>query len=94
MRTLDQELRYQKLELVSSRSLQVPSPLASWKTRLNQVCQGLLQVFTISNEPRIWTRTSKDGQTSWHIYDPVNQRRLTLMSEEEVRVWLDTRHNR
>ncbi|MGK7891587.1 MAG: hypothetical protein AB4042_19840 [Leptolyngbyaceae cyanobacterium] len=94
MRTLDQQIRYQELELVAGRSPRVPHPIKTLATRLGQSAQGVLRWFTPSHDPHIWTTTLKGGQTCWHVYDPVDQQRLTLISEEEVRVWLDNRYNR
>jgi len=93
MRTLDQQIRYQKLELVSSQSLNVPNTIKSWGTGLSQVFQRVLGWFAPSHEPHIWSTTANDGQTCWHIYDPMYQQRLTMVSEEEVRIWLDERYN-
>ncbi|MEM9217710.1 MAG: hypothetical protein AAGD25_25630 [Cyanobacteria bacterium P01_F01_bin.150] len=104
MRTLEQKLSYEKLELIArssatSSSLTKPKPMlkqaSSW---FRNVLSTVVYRLTHGHEPRIWTSTVKSGpnagQTVWHLYDPMTQRRATLLSELEVRCWLDSRYSR
>ena len=98
MRTLEQKLSYEHLELITR-----PSPAATQQNRVKRtigffyrLMSTAMHQLTHSHEPRIWTSTIKTGpnvsQTRWHIYDPMTQQRATLASEAEVRTWLDTRY--
>ena len=45
-----------------------------------------------SNEPRVWQKRDRFGQTYWQVYDPIRDRFARFSSEQEVRQWLEQRH--
>lgn len=102
MRTLEQQLSYEKLELMVdssavSSSIAKRAPLVGRATSLfRSILSTVIYHLTHGHDPRIWTSTIQSGpnagQTIWHLYDPMTQRRATLASEAEVRRWLDTRY--
>ena len=104
MRTLEQQLSYEKLELIArssavSSSLEKRVPMAERATELfRSILSAAIYRLTHSHEPRIWTSTIKSGLNAgemlWHVHDPMTQQRVTLTSEAEVRTWLDTRYYR
>lgn len=99
MRTLDQQLNYEQLELIARHPTPRVPAIAKRATSFFQfLCQSAIHQLTRRNEPRIWTSTIKSGpqtgQKMWHLYDPITQQRQTMASEQEVRHWLDTRYYR
>ena len=44
------------------------------------------------SEPKIIQKTNKKGSLFWQVYDPVTGERKNLVSEQEVREWLDNRY--
>ena len=94
MRTIDQQLRYEELELIS-RCPQVPPTLLKQVTSaLQTIWHHTMDYFTRGDEPRIRMTSTQSGQKIWHLYDPVTQEKVTASSEEEVRFWLETRYYR
>jgi hypothetical protein len=59
---------------------------------LKSIFQLFIPFFTNGNEPRIWTTTDRDGNTTWHAYDPVSDRTRSLDSESEMRIWIEQRY--
>ena len=103
MRTLEQKLTYENLELIARPSSLPPSAAkpATFKRALTffrHLASTAMHQLTHSHEPRIWASTIKSGpnagQTLWHLHDPLTQHRATLASEAEVRTWLETRYYR
>lgn len=52
----------------------------------------LSAAFSASNEPHIWSTTTRTGEPLWHAYDPVNGRSAEFATEEGLRSWLDHRY--
>lgn len=106
MRSLDQQLNYEHLELIARPSSSTPAGVQEPQARLSILKQAAsflqtvaamtMQQLTRSHEPRIWTSIIKSGphagQTQWHVYDPLTHHRAVLSSETDVRVWLDQRY--
>jgi hypothetical protein len=67
-------------------------PQISWGKRMRQLGETILHWMTDSSEPRIWVHRDRHGTELWEIYDPRSQRRAILLSEEDVREWLDNRY--
>jgi hypothetical protein len=44
-----------------------------------------------SAEPQIWQRRDPDERITWNVYDPLTDDSASFDSENEVRVWLDSR---
>ncbi|NEP80029.1 MAG: hypothetical protein F6K39_18805 [Okeania sp. SIO3B3] len=44
------------------------------------------------SEPKIIQKTNKKGSFFWQVYDPVTGERKNLISDQEVREWLDNRY--
>jgi hypothetical protein len=59
---------------------------------LKSIFKLFIPFFTNGNEPRIWTTTDRDGNTTWHAYDPVSDRTTSLDSESEMRIWIEQRY--
>ncbi|HEY9596817.1 MAG TPA: hypothetical protein V6D33_04025 [Cyanophyceae cyanobacterium] len=54
--------------------------------------EHLIDFLKLSDEPRIWKTTDREGITVWRIYDPVSDHAVTLDSEDEIRAWLERRY--
>ncbi|HEY9649105.1 MAG TPA: hypothetical protein V6C95_00470 [Coleofasciculaceae cyanobacterium] len=54
--------------------------------------EHLIDFLKLSNEPRIWKTTDRQGNTVWRVYDPVSDRAVSLESEDEIRSWLEKRY--
>jgi hypothetical protein len=57
-----------------------------------RVLQLVIPVFAGSNEPQLWTTKDRDGNISWHAYDPVSGHSISQNSEDEMRIWLEQRY--
>ena len=58
---------------------------------LNRLGSWLLAFFTDAQQVRIWTKETKAGLV-WYAYDPATQRRVSHVSEADLRVWLEERY--
>lgn len=58
---------------------------------LKRIGSLLLQFFTDSQQVRVWTKETKAG-TVWYAYDPALQTGVSRVSEDDLRVWLEQRH--
>jgi hypothetical protein len=68
---------------------QIKFPLSS---ALKSAFERCVQFFANANEPQIWAKTDRYGNTYWHTYDPVSGRSVSLDSEAEMRAWLEQRY--
>ncbi len=59
---------------------------------LAQTGKALVTFLTGQQQLRIWTKSTKQG-TVWFAYDPALDQRISRCSEEELRLWLESRHN-
>ena len=85
--TLDQQR--QRLERLVNGSQPTPSrPLIRI---LISTGAALMKCLTAEPQIRIWQRT-RNGRQIWFAYDPVTDQKRQFCSEQEVRLWLDTRY--
>lgn len=64
---------------------------AYWPT-MNRFWQSLLAHLDVSEEPRVWRGADQDGKPAWNAYDPVTGQSVHLVSEAELRTWLEELH--
>ena len=90
-------LHRQRLEKLwaptSSTATPAPTAQPAITAWLKQVGTGLLNAMTNSQQLRIWTKITPNG-LQWHAYDPSSGHKFSAQSEEELRIWLETRHQR
>jgi hypothetical protein len=96
MRTSEQLLQYERLELLSDAPKQAQRPFRSrsplpW---LRKIGQWIAARLVSSDEPQVSKIKGSEGHEFWRIYDPVTRITTTLSSEAEVRMWLDQRYYR
>ncbi|QQE64915.1 hypothetical protein GFS31_15990 [Leptolyngbya sp. BL0902] len=66
-----------------------PSRAAEWLHRLWQL---VISHVEISDEPRVWQSQSRDSAPAWNAYDPITGQSVHLVSEVELRRWLEDLH--
>jgi hypothetical protein len=59
---------------------------------LHQIWDSLVKVVANNSDPRITQRCDRQGNTYFHVYDPVSGRSSTFGSPEEIRFWLEERY--
>lgn len=83
---------YRDLELISSQELTPQAKKPNLVAVLGQISNFLIKFLTPSNEPKIRLSRNRYGGMQWNAYDPITGRQACLMSEDEVRIWLDQRY--
>ncbi|HEY9670966.1 MAG TPA: hypothetical protein V6D11_05955 [Waterburya sp.] len=61
---------------------------------INSIWQYIATVFEQRQEPKVWQRCDRYGQTLWYGYDPVTGWSVCRHSEGEIRIWIEERYNR
>lgn len=85
-----------KISNASSHSFNTYLP--NWQVKstiisaLKAGLEHLMDFLKLSDEPRIWKTTDRDGNTVWRAYDPVSDRAIRLDSEDEIRAWIERRY--
>lgn len=69
-----------------------PSSASPTADILRQWAQDLLAFLTGSQQLRIWTKSTKQG-VKWFAYDPASDQRIADCSEDDLRVWLESRYH-
>jgi hypothetical protein len=89
MRTYEQQLNYERLELIPA------AQAASLKTKIASAVKtawrNLIRIFAPGSEPCIYQTSDASGQW-WYVYDPITGDSAWLTSETEVLIWLDSRY--
>jgi hypothetical protein len=65
-----------------------------WSARLRQVWYGLMSRLDVSDEPHVWPTYSAPHPPAWNAYDPITGQSIHLVSESELRIWLEELHYR
>jgi hypothetical protein len=71
---------------LSQRSKRSESKLTHW---LHWVWQSAIKINT---DPQVQQQVDHTGQMSWHVYDPLTDRRFTFFAEDDVYQWLEARY--
>ena len=79
-------------QLTGERSVTSGASTTGQASRWQRWGQTLLNFFAGSLEPRITTRQDRQGAVYYEVYDPIDRRRYTFVSERDVRVWLEERY--
>jgi hypothetical protein len=61
--------------------------------QLRHLWNGFVNAISRNLEPEITEKHDRLGHTYFQVYDPANHKTSTLNSEQEVRAWLDQRHD-
>lgn len=82
-----------------THSYSIPRQSRQWRTAIATITEGirhefshLIQSLAGSREPHVWQRQDASGQLWWHGYDPVSDHHICCTSEEELRIWLESRY--
>lgn len=54
--------------------------------------QRLIESFLGSNELQVWQTYDQFGNHWWHAYDPATGRHTSVVSEQELRTWIEKRY--
>ncbi len=79
----------QKLELISQPALKHKFNQQKLRSWLFHICKSLAKALIGKNEPRIWQKTNRQGDTYWKVYDPATGQTAYFTCEAEVRIWLE-----
>ena len=74
------------------KSSDTSSASSGLSAKLSNLVNSLFVQMTAASEPRIWKRQDADGCTLWNAYDSASDRLVRDVSENELRVWLETRY--
>jgi|GEM_PF-1014197 len=92
-RLVHSEDLYARLELINSEPAQLTARVAvESPSRWQRWGHALFRYFLGSKEPRIVTKTDREGNSCYEVYDPIDRRHYTFGSEHDVRVWLEERY--
>ncbi len=61
-------------------------------SKFKLVWQYLVKALATSLELQVW-QTRCNGCVSWHAYDPITKREAHFGCEEDMRMWIEQRHN-
>ncbi|HIK46157.1 MAG TPA: hypothetical protein IGR64_14935 [Leptolyngbyaceae cyanobacterium M65_K2018_010] len=84
----DVELKRQQLETLIQPQPPTNVLVQGWKNLGNR----FLQFLTAGSELRIWQQACR-GQSIWFAYDPITNQKRSFYSQEDLRIWLDSRYN-
>ncbi|MBD3884616.1 hypothetical protein IFO70_23025 [Phormidium tenue FACHB-886] len=90
MRTQQQRLNYQKLELITTPS-EKRSRAQVFLPIFRNFWNNLLMIFISSDEPQISRAIDAKGELYWRILDPRTGKLIFCNSEQEIRVWMEQR---
>ena len=92
MRTLEQRLSYEKLELIQPpKSWATSSVIKSVRSLFTQFGNTVVRALTMAEEPQIWTHADTSGSLVWYVRHPLANHIARFDSEQDVRVWLEER---
>ncbi len=70
----------------------------SWTFKLSSILTDLgrrmAHALSDRTEPQICRMSDRQGVVSWYVYDPTTATDSYFESEADVRIWLESRHNR
>ncbi len=88
MQTFEQRFQYEKLELLAPQRPHHNLVRAT----LHRFQEFVLNLATLDQDPKIVVARDRTGRQYWRAFDPTTQYADTFSSEDEVRVWLESRH--
>ncbi|MBW4678693.1 MAG: hypothetical protein KME19_01075 [Microcoleus vaginatus WJT46-NPBG5] len=54
--------------------------------------QRLAVWLTSSHDLQVWKTSERNGEMSWHAYDPITGRSICGASDAEMREWIERRY--
>jgi hypothetical protein len=61
------------------------------RSPLRQLWESWLQELKQSSQVQVWQTSDRHGNISWSGRDPINERAISQVSEDCIRVWLEQR---
>lgn len=65
----------------------------SLKLGARKLLEELISLFTVSTEPVLWKSTDSQSREVWSAYEESSGKRIQNLSETDMRIWLENRHN-
>ncbi|MBD2463240.1 hypothetical protein H6G89_19585 [Oscillatoria sp. FACHB-1407] len=93
MRTYEQRLNYEKLELIPTTQSSLQDKLGLVVSGFQKAWERLVGFFELSSEPSVYHTSDASGEW-WYVYEPTTGRSFWFATEAEVLEWFDTRHYR
>lgn len=79
-----------RLENTIPNFIQAPTvDQLSIASTLKNVLQHFVSFLKSDQEIQVWTTTDYQGEVLWHAYNPFNDTRVILDSEEEMLLWVE-----
>ncbi|MEM8602625.1 MAG: hypothetical protein AAGF24_02155 [Cyanobacteria bacterium P01_H01_bin.121] len=84
----------QRLErLYSQNSISVKQSITtSFQNVLSHVKADVVGLLQHPSELRVWSTVDPFGRKLWNAYDPVTRQSITRLSENKMRVWIESRY--
>ncbi|WP_236738926.1 hypothetical protein [Chroogloeocystis siderophila] len=62
------------------------------KIIFNRVLLHLFRYLTSRNDVQVWQKKDRHGRSYWQAYDPLTDKKISLASEAEMRIWIEQRY--
>lgn len=62
------------------------------KTIVKATLLHLFQVFKSSDRIQVWQKKDRYGHTYWQAYNLTTDRKISLASEAEIRIWIEQQY--
>lgn len=81
-----------RLESKTSEEKQLSKAKSQIFSILDKFCQRLLTGLISKNEVQVWKKSSKNGNSEWHAYDPATGQSTCVASDAEMRIWIEQQY--
>lgn len=78
----------QDLSLITHSTTEA-SRQANFSFWLSCLWRSMERAMAVNNEPHVWQRRDRQGETFYSAHDPSTGRSIYCANEDEVRIWLD-----
>jgi hypothetical protein len=80
---------------LSRSTANVPQPrnTRSFHSEVYGLWQTIVAHAVGTFEPRVWQTQDENGRSQWNAYDPRSQQTLRQVSSQDLRIWLEHRHD-
>lgn len=81
-----------RLESTTNQERQLSQTESNVFSSLYKFCQRILTALVSKNEVQVWQKSSENGNSEWHAYDPTTGRSTCVASDAEMRIWLEQQY--
>lgn len=79
---------------IGSFQKQKPIIKSNFFSKLNNIWQYLIAIFTKQNELQVRQKSDRFGNTWWNAYDPATGESVSFGSDTEMLIWIEQRYYR